>query len=280
MPTPPKNTTPPSRTVVLKLSSTVLRRFPHESPAVDEKDIKIKDASSPPSSTSGEAVQASSFDNASDAASTPAPAATEGGKAKKGNGAGSARGTKRALDKTGDAPKAPRSRPSAARKKLKLYASPSIYFICAYLLTIVTRDDKTTDSTKLMPSGHKLGPKANQGAINAGLRALDRSGTPCRKWERKPFQLKSFTGVVWGLSSWHTPKPLPQQQTPGDSSGVEEANGVTPAAVAAVNGDSDSVSKANLMSSAVPSEKSNAGDVSSLPPSTAQSPAPAIAMTA
>lgn len=61
-------------------------------------------------------------------------------------------------------------------------------------------------------------------------------------------------------------------------------NGVTPAAVAAVNGDSDSVSKANLMSSAVPSEKSNAGegegDVSSLPPSTAQSPAPAIAMTA
>ncbi|KAF3390702.1 INO80 complex subunit 4 [Talaromyces pinophilus] len=261
MPTPPKNTTPPSRTVVLKLSSTVLRRFPHESPAVDEKDIKIKDASSPPSSTSGEAVQASSFDNASDAASTPAPAATEGGKAKKGNGAGSARGTKRALDKTGDAPKAPRSRPSAARKKLKL-------------------DDKTTDTTKLMPSGHKLGPKANQGAINAGLRALDRSGTPCRKWERKPFQLKSFTGVVWGLSSWHTPKPLPQQQTPGDSSGVEEANGVTPAAVAAVNGDSDSVSKANLMSSAVPSEKSNAGDVSSLPPSTAQSPAPAIAMTA
>lgn len=149
---------------------------------------------------------------------------------------------------------------------------------------IVTRDDKTTDSTKLMPPGHKLGPKANQGAINAGLRALDRTGAPCRKWERKPFQLKSFTGVVWGLSSWHTPKPLSQEQTPGDSSGVEESNGVTPAAVAAVNGDSDSISKANLMSSAVPSEKSNAGegegDMSSLPPSTAQSPAPVIAMTA
>lgn len=63
-------------------------------------------------------------------------------------------------------------------------------------------------------------------------------------------------------------------------------NGVTPADVAAVNGDSDSVSKANFMSSALPSEKSNAGegegegDVSSLPPSTAQSPVPAIAMTA
>ncbi|KAI5293839.1 hypothetical protein KEM56_005956, partial [Ascosphaera pollenicola] len=44
---------------------------------------------------------------------------------------------------------------------------------------------------------HKLGPKANTGAINAGLRALDRTGTPCRKWTRKTFRLKSFTGVVW-----------------------------------------------------------------------------------
>ncbi|EED12642.1 conserved hypothetical protein [Talaromyces stipitatus ATCC 10500] len=253
---------PPSRTIVLKLSSSLLSRFPHKSPSIDEKDVKIKDASSPPSSASGEAgLQASSFDAASDAASTPAPAAADGGKAKK-NGAASSRGTKRTLDKTGDPTSAskPRSRPSAAKKRLKL-------------------DDKPLDSTKLAPSGHKLGPKANQGAINAGLRALDRSGAPCRKWERKPFQLKSFTGVVWGLSSWHTPKPATQQQTTGESSGAEEVNGVTPAAV---NGDTDSVGKANPLSSAVPSEKSNVGegDVSSLPPSTAQSPAPAIAMTA
>jgi hypothetical protein len=51
-------------------------------------------------------------------------------------------------------------------------------------------------------TGHKLGPKANQGAINAGLRALDRSGKPCRKWNKKPFQLKSFTGIVWDVPSW------------------------------------------------------------------------------
>lgn len=51
-------------------------------------------------------------------------------------------------------------------------------------------------------TGHKLGPKANQGAINAGLRALDRSGKPCRKWDKKPFQLKSFTGIVWDVPSW------------------------------------------------------------------------------
>lgn len=52
----------------------------------------------------------------------------------------------------------------------------------------------------------KLGPKANQGAINAGLRALDRTGKfKCRKWEKKGFKLRSFTGVVWDVSSWKAP---------------------------------------------------------------------------
>ena len=55
-------------------------------------------------------------------------------------------------------------------------------------------------------TGHKLGPKANQGAINAGLRALDRTGKPCRKWEKKVFRLKSFTGITWEIPSWHAPK--------------------------------------------------------------------------
>src|SRR5579875_2574532 len=31
---------------------------------------------------------------------------------------------------------------------------------------------------------HKLGPKANQGAINEKLRALDRTNKPCRKCQR------------------------------------------------------------------------------------------------
>ena len=52
----------------------------------------------------------------------------------------------------------------------------------------------------------KLGPKANQGAINAGLRALDRTGKfKCRKWEKKGFTLRSFTGVVWDVPSWKAP---------------------------------------------------------------------------
>jgi hypothetical protein len=58
-------------------------------------------------------------------------------------------------------------------------------------------------------SGGRLGPKANQGAINAGLRALDRSGKPCRKWERKTFTLKSFTGAGWTTPSWAGRKGVP-----------------------------------------------------------------------
>lgn len=51
-------------------------------------------------------------------------------------------------------------------------------------------------------ANHKLGPKANTGFINANLRALDRTGTPCRRWARKGFQVKSFTGHAWELPSW------------------------------------------------------------------------------
>ena len=57
-------------------------------------------------------------------------------------------------------------------------------------------------------TGHKLGPKANQGAINAGLRALDRTGKPCRKWTKQCFTVKSFTGVSWELPSWRAPKKI------------------------------------------------------------------------
>ncbi len=56
------------------------------------------------------------------------------------------------------------------------------------------------------PTAIKLGPKANQGAINAGLRALDRTGKfKCRKWEKKGFKVRSFTGVVFDLPSWKAP---------------------------------------------------------------------------
>ncbi|KIH88549.1 hypothetical protein SPBR_07555 [Sporothrix brasiliensis 5110] len=62
---------------------------------------------------------------------------------------------------------------------------------------------------------HKLGPKASMGAINAGLRALDRSGKPCRKWAKGSFQLKSFTGVHWSIPRWRAPPKTSATDTDG-----------------------------------------------------------------
>jgi len=90
-------------------------------------------------------------------------------------------------------------------------------------------------------AAHKLGPKANTGAINAGLRALDRSGKPCRRWEKKGLQLKSFTGTVWGMSSWKAPT---------------RANGLD------ANGETKSDSSSEVKppgSSALPSDKESHG---------------------
>jgi hypothetical protein len=71
--------------------------------------------------------------------------------------------------------------------------------------TCCFREDGTIDHTNRAAGGHKLGPRANQGAINAGLRALDRSGTPCRRWAKGGFHLKSFTGVMWDIPRWTAP---------------------------------------------------------------------------
>jgi INO80 complex subunit Ies4 len=117
-------------------------------------------------------------------------------------------------------------------------------------LTMMLRDDGATENNGKTSGGgptngtHKLGPKANQGAINAGLRALDRSGKPCRKWERKPIQLKSFTGVVWELPSWRAPKSRLLNEESHESKQASPPSG----------------SKANDSSTAMDSEKSNAGE--------------------
>ncbi|KAI9682941.1 MAG: hypothetical protein M1829_006377 [Trizodia sp. TS-e1964] len=69
-------------------------------------------------------------------------------------------------------------------------------------------------------NGHKLGPKANQGAINAGLRALDRSGTPCRKWTRGRKVITTFTGISWSVPSWGAPK-IQKVEIPATSPGPQ-----------------------------------------------------------
>ncbi|KAI1500798.1 INO80 complex, subunit Ies4 [Biscogniauxia marginata] len=131
-------------------------------------------------------------------------------------------------------------------------------------------DDGTIDPNGRPNGGsyHKLGPKANQGAINAGLRALDRSGAPCRKWSRGGFRVKSFTGVVWEVSRWTAPpKPKPEAASTEESAVSAEGS-----------------NKENKEGSQMKSENSNSnieGEQRSVPPSVhASSPAPmAIAAT-
>jgi len=51
----------------------------------------------------------------------------------------------------------------------------------------------------------KPGPKANPGGINAGLRALDRSGKPTRRWQRVQVPVRTISGYIFYTSGWATP---------------------------------------------------------------------------
>jgi len=115
------------------------------------------------------------------------------------------------------------------------------------LFSLCYRDDGTLEGGRAngLGAGHRLGPKANQGAINAGLRALDRSGKPCRKWAKGGFTLKSFTGTVWEVPRWTAPpKPTPEPVT-------EESASVSAAVSAAGS------SKENKENGQVKSDSSN-----------------------
>ena len=166
---------------------------------------------------------------------------------------------------------------------ISIISSPScayLHRLCQnYILEIVSTDlcrsadgsiDRATNDGKKITSfaipapitaGHKLGPKANTGAINAGLRALDRSGKPCRKWARKGFELKSFTGIAWGVGSWIAP----QRDTSAFNGDVKSDSSST--------GDVKQI----MESSAMPSEPSSSDVAANQPNGTASSPAPIAA---
>ncbi|KAI1336722.1 DUF1711-domain-containing protein [Xylariaceae sp. FL0016] len=115
-------------------------------------------------------------------------------------------------------------------------------------------------------SYHKLGPKANQGAINAGLRALDRSGAPCRKWAKGGFRMKSFTGVVWEVPRWTAPPKSKPERSTEDS-----------AAASADSSNKENKEGSQQMKSENSASNSNVadGEQRSMPPSiNASSPAP------
>ncbi|KAH7262043.1 INO80 complex, subunit Ies4 [Fusarium tricinctum] len=257
-----KSSTKATSIVILKVSSDKLRAL--IAPAVKEespvKDIEAK-AESPADavSASGSQPPASNTngDNASDsnaatpvadatpAEGTPAPSVmgppTEGPKKK-----GVKRSAAVANGSIDGIPK-PRGKPGP-KKKPRL-------------------EDGTIDHSGSKPAaGHKLGPKANQGAINAGLRALDRSGKPCRRWAKGGFQLKSFTGVTWEIPRW----VAPQKKAP-DSSTEDSA------AASAEGSSKENKENGQEGNSVSNSNSGNDVEMQSAPSHHASSPAPAPA---
>ncbi|KAF2128102.1 hypothetical protein P153DRAFT_387065 [Dothidotthia symphoricarpi CBS 119687] len=223
-----------TKTVVLRLSPEALSKFPSATPSQSSKPN-----SSPPETAPQIVLEPPSADAPADSTpavegpSTPsslAPPATDAGSKRK----GPKPAVKRNAAAMEGTPKA-RGRPGP-KKKQKL----------GDMINDPNNKSPFAAATPLA----KLGPKANQGAINAGLRALDRTGKfKCRKWEKKGFQLRSFTGVVWEAPSWRAPNR-------GDAFSEDVKSDTT--------GSSDP--KVKDESSAVSDKSGAIGDRTSLPP--------------
>ncbi|KAK2594085.1 hypothetical protein QQS21_008188 [Conoideocrella luteorostrata] len=192
----------PGLVVTLKVASPRLHDLLQPA-SPDSKSSASKESDEPKESVDSPAANAnlavsgvSNGDNASDSnAATPAAEGTPAPSTMAPPVDGRKKGAKRSAAAIDAAPKV-RGKPGP-KKKPRL-------------------EDGTIDhSAVARMQAAKLGPKANQGAINAGLRALDRSGKPCRKWARGGFKLKSFTGVSWEIHRWTAP---PKKSIENDTS--------------------------------------------------------------
>ncbi|KAI4216463.1 MAG: hypothetical protein LQ351_000952 [Letrouitia transgressa] len=251
----------PTKIITLKLSAKALSRFPHDQPQAQPSSAPKqtgKRASTSANNTSHKKDEAKSAEVKHEKGSpppppssseTPQPSANDSASSKAAAKSGSPKtGSKRGLGAGVEGPK-PRARPGP-KKKIRLddNGGPA----------------KGTSANAPAPT-HKLGPKANQGAINAGLRALDRTGTPCRKWQKKGFLLKTFTGVCWELPSWRAPPK--NLDSSGDSYKGSQAT-------------SNSQSKDTNSSSNVGSENSPAPVTSMLKEGIASSPTAGLSISA
>ncbi|KAL0634889.1 hypothetical protein Q9L58_006169 [Maublancomyces gigas] len=162
----PKPKTPLTRIISLKINPDRLRAFPHSANGPQDSKTGTTPVS-PPQPDASSPVN-SDMNNVIPVLPSDRPKSTPGPKP----------GSKR-----GRQPGSQPGKPGRKRTKLDPNASPATHH-----------------------SNHgKLGPKANQGAINAGLRALDRTGKPCKRWEKATISLKSFTGVQWSIPTWGAP---------------------------------------------------------------------------
>lgn len=92
--------------------------------------------------------------------------------------------------------------------------------------------DKPKRRPKRKEDGEEVGrsnPRTAQTSINACLRALDRSGAPCRRWRRMAVSIRSFTGCAFDVPAWK-----------GDPISAKAAEGQTALAALAAPAASDS----------------------------------------
>ncbi|KFX87829.1 hypothetical protein O988_09270 [Pseudogymnoascus sp. VKM F-3808] len=262
-----KSASAKSLIIRLPLSSTLLSKFPHDAPAsTDVKTEQPSETSKPASSTSSlsdsKAPTASPLaEGEASSGNTPVPSGTDDSVAMPPPGAGGAEGKKgkKRASLAVDGVVKVRGKPGPKKRKL---------------------DDGTADSPSSKPphlsTAHKLGPKANQGAINAGLRALDRSGAPCRKWARGGFAIKSFTGTTWEIPRWRAP---PKVVVNGGANGTGEG-GENGSGSGGKGGDEGSSGKENKNSSQVESEGAGRDVEMSSPGVQVSSPAPQMVAAA
>ncbi|KAK5018872.1 INO80 complex, subunit Ies4 [Cryomyces antarcticus] len=256
-----------SKRIVLRLRPELLATWLSDTPTRKATKSESSASSTPVATPSiQQATESVPADRSSESNATPLPNGSNGtaennnlappsaNPLKRKSLPGSKPGSKRSSSLGVDALPKPRGKPGPKKKPR---------------LDDGTIDNSTPTANKVPFTGvapistHKLGPKANQGAINAGLRALDRSmDFRPRKWVRTGFQVKSFTGVAWSVGSWRAPK-----STKPEFSGDVKSDTT----------DSSETKLNNNASSAVASDKSNGGgdvEMPNAPVILASSPAP------
>ncbi|KAK9365840.1 INO80 complex subunit Ies4-domain-containing protein [Lipomyces kononenkoae] len=183
----------PSRSVVLKLNPQLLAQ--QEQAMANSISLSVASSPIPPSSPL--------------APPTPPPGISTdigtGTKRRKVGGAAGGGGKRR---KRPDTPSSPFITPSDPPTRPLSAMGGSPVPLDSAISSIPGTNGASTPTASLAqvlthhaPHG-KLGPKANQGSINAQLRALDRSGKPCRRWTKMPLELQSFTGWEWKVPAW------------------------------------------------------------------------------
>ncbi|KAI4640381.1 hypothetical protein J4E93_008587 [Alternaria ventricosa] len=202
---------PKTLVVALKLSPDSLRDFPHEPATPPKEEAKPSPPTPAPqiNEPSPAATPADSTPNMN--GSTPSSLAPPSSK-RKGPKPGSKRSAAQMEAGTaganGATPKPSKAKPGPKRKKMG----------------DMINDPNSKGPFPAPAAINKAGPKANLGAINERLRALDRSGAKCRRWEKKGFQVRSFTGVMWQVPTYQPGrKGAFADDVKSDSTGTSES---------------------------------------------------------